>query len=810
MNNIIKRKWNQNSMVIIEDLQGMAFQAESGGHTFQISGVDGEGNAVALSGTPAGVLLRADGQDVTLTCSVSGGVVSATLPANAYVVPGRFGLTIFLTSDGQKTAIYAAVGTVGKTSSGTVAPPAGSDVVTLVNQINAAIAAIPVSYNSSFAPAYSTSGLYSVSQYVTYNGNLYRCTTAITTAESWTAAHWTQTNLGADVYDLKSAISKRVSNEELYEGVKYKDPEWNHGWISSSGVYDSTDSRYLSKVYPTSAADYILNNSDKTVYVLYFSSYTSLSNFTFDTFTGVTAGVPYNLNKSKAYFAIESTATSLMDTEGANIIVDGSELAYLSHENYTDIANKVARTVGMSTDQEIYDGFKEVDIGWEHGWINSSGIYNSADSRYLGKVMSTSDADIILNGSSTEVYVLYFSSYTDLSHFTFDTFTGTTRNVPYIIDKNRTYFAIESAATASSGLEGVSIKKSFILSYLSRGNINKDIGRLQINNDVARFTDNARHITKTGGINPPPVLSILHFSDLHKDTAALARIVSDAKRFGNLIDDVICTGDMVANVYEQIESWWDKNILTCIGNHDTASYSESYDWTALSVANRSAYYIEPFESNWVLPSGGHPSGKSYYYKDYTTQKVRLIVMDVMLYTNAGEDATAQNTWLTNLLSDAITNNLHVLIAIHSPYGSATAIDCSFSRYGHNDNPLATGFNTPQTVIDIVSEKITAGLKFVGYIVGHTHQDNMWKATQDGKQLMYCVTCANVSQTAQWENYSDQHRSTEEDAYNIVSIDTTNTIVKIVRGGGANVDNVMRQRNAISFNYSTGEIIGEIT
>ena len=113
MNNIIKRKWNKNSMVIIEDLQGMAFQAESGGHTFQISGVDGEGNAVALSGTPAGVLLRADGQDVTLTCSVSGGVVSATLPANAYVVPGRFGLTIFLTSDGQKTAIYAAVGTVG-------------------------------------------------------------------------------------------------------------------------------------------------------------------------------------------------------------------------------------------------------------------------------------------------------------------------------------------------------------------------------------------------------------------------------------------------------------------------------------------------------------------------------------------------------------------------------------------------------------------------------------------------------------------------------------------------------------------------
>ena len=210
MNNIIKRKWNQNSMVIIEDLQGMAFQAESGGHTFQISGIDGEGNTVALSGTPAGVMLRSDGQDVTLTCSVSGGVVFATLPANAYSVPGRFGLTIFLTSDGQKTAIYAAVGTVGKTSSGTVAPPAGSDVVDLVNAIAAAVATIPASYTdlmAAVAPTYSSSGLYAVGSYAWYNGKLYRCTTAITSGETWTSGHWTLANLGSDLVDLKSALS---------------------------------------------------------------------------------------------------------------------------------------------------------------------------------------------------------------------------------------------------------------------------------------------------------------------------------------------------------------------------------------------------------------------------------------------------------------------------------------------------------------------------------------------------------------------------------------------------------------------------
>lgn len=151
MNNIIKRTWNRDSMVNIEDLRGMTFQDESEGHTFQISGTDAKGNPVALSGTPAGVLLRADNQDVMLNCSLSNGVVYATLPGNAYAVPGRFGMTIFLTSDGQKTAIYAAVGSVSRTSSGTVAPPAGDNVEDLIIAIQEAIAQIPEDYSDLMA-----------------------------------------------------------------------------------------------------------------------------------------------------------------------------------------------------------------------------------------------------------------------------------------------------------------------------------------------------------------------------------------------------------------------------------------------------------------------------------------------------------------------------------------------------------------------------------------------------------------------------------------------------------------------------------
>lgn len=49
------------------------------------------------------------------------------------------------------------------------------------------------------APQYSSSATYNVGDYAIYNGQLYRCITAITTPESWTAAHWTAAVLGDDV-----------------------------------------------------------------------------------------------------------------------------------------------------------------------------------------------------------------------------------------------------------------------------------------------------------------------------------------------------------------------------------------------------------------------------------------------------------------------------------------------------------------------------------------------------------------------------------------------------------------------------------
>lgn len=319
--------------------------------------------------------------------------------------------------------------------------------------------------------------------------------------------------------------------------------------------------------------------------------------------------------------------------------------------------------------------------------------------------------------------------------------------------------------------------------------------------DVKREIKNAQHIPQ--GLGVP--LTILHISDPHANANALTRIMNDADSVGATIDDYICTGDMVADVGGAISSWWDSKVMTVVGNHDSATKSGGvYNWTGVSMANRAAYYIEPFESEWNI---NHTSGLSYYYKDYATQKVRLVVMDVMLYKDNGAEATAQTSWLTYVLSDAIANSLHVLIAIHTPHDGSAPVDCSFSKYDAETFPLRNDGNTPQTVIDTVATAITNGLNFIGYLCGHVHQDGIWDAENDGTQIMYSVTCASTAYNAWY--FSDQFRSPEYDAYNVVTIDTENTLIKIARGGGANIDNVMRTRKAICFNYSTGTKCGEV-
>jgi len=318
---------------------------------------------------------------------------------------------------------------------------------------------------------------------------------------------------------------------------------------------------------------------------------------------------------------------------------------------------------------------------------------------------------------------------------------------------------------------------------------------------VSKDVKNAMDIPDSSTQN---ALTLLHFSDIHADSGALGRIMADKSALGNLVSDAICTGDMVETTYGSISSWWIPSVLTVIGNHDVKVGSST---NALSMAERDSLYIAPFEANWGVV---HTSGTSYYYKDYSTQKVRLIVLDNQLCMGSSytAEAAAMLSWLADLLAGAITGNLHVLIALHAPTANAASLKCSFSRFDGTVPRYSVYSVTSASITDVVAAAISNGLQFVGYICGHEHQDGIWDATGDGTQLMYAVTLACTVGAKGTGHTSDQYRdaSGNFDAFNLVTIDTTHTLVKLVRGGGANIDNRMRPRQAISINYSTGEII----
>ena len=333
-------------MVSIEDLRGMAFQAEDGGHTFEISGINDAEEAVELSGTVAGVFMRPDGTDVALTGTASDGIVSVTLSDACYAVAGRFGLTIFVTADSKKTCVYACIGAVAQTSYGTVAGDTPQDVVDLINAINTAIAGIPADYTqimAAIAPTYSDQSVYPAGAYRWYNGVLYKSKVAITTAESFTAAHWDAVALAGDVQINTSNIDSIKGYFKI--GINLfnpNDPDFvaDHK-LNNDGTTTASTGKFVSGFIPLRAGQTVCVNYPTGTYgsssslVLYSSSkqrtgYVNPSRYTDSRGIGY---LKYNVpaNTSNAYFR----ATGNMSGTGTYMYVYASEMP-TTYEPYAD------------------------------------------------------------------------------------------------------------------------------------------------------------------------------------------------------------------------------------------------------------------------------------------------------------------------------------------------------------------------------------------------------------------------------------------------------------------------------------------
>ena len=121
-NIVLVRRCQLGAPVVPETLPGMLYATEDAAHQFVIAAVRGE-YPVALAGEVSALFIRPDDATVVLSGEIIEGRAVVTLSRPCYELPGVFSMAVFVESEGVKTAVYAAMGTIRRTSSDAIVDP---------------------------------------------------------------------------------------------------------------------------------------------------------------------------------------------------------------------------------------------------------------------------------------------------------------------------------------------------------------------------------------------------------------------------------------------------------------------------------------------------------------------------------------------------------------------------------------------------------------------------------------------------------------------------------------------------------------
>ena len=335
----------------------------------------------------------------------------------------------------------------------------------------------------------------------------------------------------------------------------------------------------------------------------------------------------------------------------------------------------------------------------------------------------------------------------------------------------------------------------FKINVLSNSKIDISIGELNDKRFYIPAIANLKFARRNaaGTTLTPPPLTLLQFTDLHGDIFHLSRVADWAREYHPYIDDVIHLGDAVYNTYADDFSFWAASkyakFLNVIGNHDAASGGGFT--SSLNTYNK---FFAPYITNWGVtqPENAALNGYCYYYKDYTTQGIRLIVCDSMHW-----DAT-QNTWLQSTLASAKTSGLSVIVAQHYPLSTAQCsfIDCGFTSF-KTGLGVATGM--PNEIISAVDSFIGAGGKFICHINGHTHIDIISYTSGSTYKQLSITTDTATDRLPQWQDGDRTLCAKSTDAFNLVGFDSVSKTIRIVKVG-KNTNQAMQKALAICISY----------
>lgn len=294
-------------------------------------------------------------------------------------------------------------------------------------------------------------------------------------------------------------------------------------------------------------------------------------------------------------------------------------------------------------------------------------------------------------------------------------------------------------------------------------------------------------------------LKMMFFTDVHGDTIRTQRMTDLINNWGvDYFDVAVCGGDIVRNIITDDVTWYytatndlSVPLLNVVGNHDAWA---NLNATLAPKTEVYAKFISPIVSKSAIiqPENAQANGYNYYYKDFGA--VRVIVIDCMYWNSA------QLSWFINTLTDAKNNNKHVLCVSHAafPLNSMQKVDCLWSKSGVNTDNVRTNLEAAEAVKSYTDN----GGIFVAWIVGHQHGDYVHVLNTYNQ---FVINLASFAQRAGWLLKNTEQNEYNYDCLTYVAIDTTNSIIKLMRIG-ADIDIFGTQYHGLVIDYANGDVI----
>ena len=437
-------------------------------------------------------------------------------------------------------------------------------------------------------------------------------------------------------------------------------------------------------------------------------------------------------------------------------------------------------------------------------YIVNNGNINSAATRLLSKTIAFKNKTLTITCPSGFKY--WFLELDKFDKLLGGTGKWVTADGAYNLREDRTYrimIAFNNDAAIS-----VSDLTDFVIRYEDRESDETGILGFNPRSEVLpKIMNLQRRFVKYGyDINTyPPCATFLYFSDIHSDNENLLRIKAFKDAYAGYISDVIQTGDLIGGSFSDgMPSAYANctEFINTIGNHDAMNREgtpPNHQWVLVPSKDVYDSVIKPYVANWGVtqPSGADANGYCYFHKDYTSAKVRLIVVDCM-----HADAV-QVSWFESILADAKTNGFHVVVATHyPPFNAVHDKSNPFDAIDHDLNiagVIASAFPAA------IQEFIDNGGQFVSWLCGHIHQDVMGVGVDYPKQLAISIATASVSPSGIYSEMERSNGNRTQDCFNLVAIDTTTKTLKIMRIG-ADYDRYMKRKNTLSWDYGKSELI----